>query len=528
MKKNLKFKLDLSLIFKVAIIIQVLFIAYTNIFMLRDVLDNDQAKLFVHVAKMWDTGHIVIPNWSYMASLEFDCASIFALPIYGITKNIILSFGIANIFIVIMYIFVINELLTATAFPALPRCAAIFAALIPYSFGQLFYYQMLFFGGSMYCMKTIIPLMTMTVLLYDDGFTVKKLILSILLFFLSFATAFSVGVFVLINGILPVFAVYLLCGRKICKEKILYMAATLLSVLIGIFLNKVMGLNMGMGTGLISADQLIKALSDMVVSLPEMMGGVTYANPFALSFTGLSTATKALFTIGMLLFIIVFSVIRVRRFIYSKETSSRELFGLFVMGVCAVNVFIVLMTGLGTHARYMFMAIFSLLILYTAEVSDKLSKVENGKKIITPIFVWIMMLVVMAVSSDVYVMKDRPYPNDRYDIDKIDHVINIVKDCPENSIVCLYDTNAAELLRALDMNSGKLYVTLTDLNPPDGSTGFAAHDYYESASDPEVIGGDPLVLINSNMGSITEIEEKYGYKYEEVGSYQIYTVYRKQ
>lgn len=145
------------------LLVQVCLTALSNIVCLDKNLDCDTGKLFNHIAEIWRQKQLILPGWLYFTTLEWDCSSVLALPFYAATRDIVLSFGLANIVFLICFIAVIFFLFQGEncIYPLL--CANLL--LIPYRIGMLDYYNMLFFGGSQYIIKVMLPLMLVGLLL---------------------------------------------------------------------------------------------------------------------------------------------------------------------------------------------------------------------------------------------------------------------------------------------------------------------------------------------------------------------------
>ena len=146
----------MGVVLAIAVVLQFGFIAYANLFTIREVMDNDMAKLFVHIAEMWRTKSVIIPGWVYDTTVEIDCSSVLAVFIYGITGDIYISFGIANIIFLSLYLYIIARFAEVAGFTPEAGRLAMLAVMIPYSFGQLLYFDMMFFGGAYYCMKVAV------------------------------------------------------------------------------------------------------------------------------------------------------------------------------------------------------------------------------------------------------------------------------------------------------------------------------------------------------------------------------------
>ena len=83
-------------------IFQFIFLCCANLLWSSHIIDGDMSDLYGHVREMWRTGSLVIKGWDYSTTLEIDCSALLALPIYGVTRNIFLSFAISNIIFIIL------------------------------------------------------------------------------------------------------------------------------------------------------------------------------------------------------------------------------------------------------------------------------------------------------------------------------------------------------------------------------------------------------------------------------------------
>lgn len=233
----------------VILCIQIILIFWCNLQYLPKYLDGDFAKLATHIAEMAENGALAIPGWKYTTTAEWDCVTLFALPLYCITHRLYLSLAIGNLIITLM--------LTSVCFLIFDekRTALISAnlLLIPYEFGILSYCNMLFYGGSQYSIKVLVPLLLIGVslklaALKRDG---KKpgpalIAASVILLFLILTTTASSGIYVCMCGIFPIAAAYLIwhyvAGKRISGIWIVLASAGILLSGAGILINrKVMG-----------------------------------------------------------------------------------------------------------------------------------------------------------------------------------------------------------------------------------------------------------------------------------------------
>lgn len=191
------------------IVVQFLFILYTNLTKIPATLDNDAAKVFIHAMEMWKHKTFFVPAWKNMTTLEVDCSTLLALPIYGITKDIYKSFGAANVLILAVYIYIFNILMNRLNSGKIAKYMAIIMLMIPFGFGQLMYYNMMFFAAGQYNIKVLVPLM-MLIVIISEKLDLETIIIGVVCIFLTCILGISSGPYVIATGIIPILAGYIL------------------------------------------------------------------------------------------------------------------------------------------------------------------------------------------------------------------------------------------------------------------------------------------------------------------------------
>lgn len=224
------------------LIIQLICLFLFNVLKLNDYMDPDAANLFSHMYKVVHERTYLIPGWIYTTTLELDCSLLLAAPIYAITRSVPVAVGITNLIYAVFFIYVWMKVLRKESLYS----RLIFAnlVLIPYQIGMLDYYNMMFFSGGQYLIKTLIPVILIAILLQSEEkeYSQREFIgLSVIFTALLFLTSLSSGIYVMMMGLAPVALVYL--GIKFVKwEKIseriwlLAIISGLVSV-VGILLN---------------------------------------------------------------------------------------------------------------------------------------------------------------------------------------------------------------------------------------------------------------------------------------------------
>ncbi|MGN0772604.1 MAG: hypothetical protein ACI4MP_02280 [Candidatus Ventricola sp.] len=200
-------KIDLAqAILALAVWMEILLWARMNL-KYQYIFDYDASKLFYHVICMWKEKTLLIPDWVYMTTGEWDCASLPALLFYGLTGKIKLSFGLANLCNVCLFALVVSRV-----FKAIPAehgrykgmMLAISLLLMPYCWGMLEYSNMLFYGGAQYIYKVLLPVWLISLYVGMPSRKMLSVIWTAAFLVLVFATASSSGLYVFICGLFPV------------------------------------------------------------------------------------------------------------------------------------------------------------------------------------------------------------------------------------------------------------------------------------------------------------------------------------
>jgi len=210
MKGKIKIDKIAEWMFLALLIVQAGFIIYFNLSDIRCSLDYDAANTFYHYMEVIKNGTMRLEDWNHTTTLELDGSFLFVVPLYYITNDIFLSVGIGNIILMILYIFVIYRIMHYAGVNKMFTYFTLCLVLTPYSFGMLEYFNMMFFGGACYSVKTLVPLIFLLLvqLLTKKDFKekVERIELGIVVILyagLLFVTAFSTGIYTMLCGLLP-------------------------------------------------------------------------------------------------------------------------------------------------------------------------------------------------------------------------------------------------------------------------------------------------------------------------------------
>lgn len=177
------------------------------------IFDYDAAKLFYHTLCMWREKTLLIPDWLYMTTGEWDCASLPAILFYGLTGDIRLAFGLANTVNTLLFTLVISRL-----FRPVPvqhgrqkgMLLGICLVLMPYYWDMLDYSNMLFYGGAQYVYKVLLPVWLVSLYVGMPRRKLPAALYTVAFLLLVLATASSSGLYVMMCGLFPI-----LCCRLV-------------------------------------------------------------------------------------------------------------------------------------------------------------------------------------------------------------------------------------------------------------------------------------------------------------------------
>lgn len=515
--KNLKQKIldkPVISILCTVLFVQLIMIAYCNFTVSRDNIDCDSAKLYVHAIEMWRNKTFLIPDWSYITTLELDCSLLLAVPLFGLLGDIYTAFSISNLIFLVLLIWVIFRLFSNKD-ASYPLLASILIC-IPYGIGQLDYMNMLFFNGSQYMIKVMLPLMLMVLLLNpydikskDRGYHIKELVFMAIYFLLLFVTGFSSGAYVAVTGLFPVIVGSFL-WRLYNREKVtwsfwLYSGLSGGVTLAGLVLNAVCEIN-SKGNSMALCDvygQLQDNISSCLIGIFEVFGGAAYANVEVLSYAGLNILARMFFV-----FLILGCAYFVWRKIVNRKAVGRPavllaifLWNTFILSICNVRY------GAPTFEyRYHLMGALPLLCITAEVMLDWYNSCEKKTKLFGVLAALAVLLVLNATSYRAVFQSKKDYS----------HLQEICDFANENGVdyVYFFDSESAEICRLLDYE-GANYLTAMVA----GWT--VVYDYYEKYVEAPVILGNEMLVWESEEETVEMFGRTY-VRYAAIGGRGIY------
>lgn len=531
--KEHKLKINLfELTALILLIIQVAFVVYTNLFRIPDTIDNDSAKLFLRAIEMWNKKSIFLNNWVNMTTLEIDCTALFAIPIYAVTNDIYIAFGAANIIFMGLYIYTFSGIMKKLGVNRFLRIITFILLLIPYSFGQLLYYNMMFFSGGQYIVKALIPALLIWILcnnIEENSFSFNWILMTILCSFLTFISSISSGMYIIMSAIIPIGLCYLwfdISKKKNLKKMILSKGAVYLAIevflsVVGIYIGirkqvSVRGNNMY----LISIKQLSASFANRISSLFELLGGLRVESYKVTSSEGITSLLRFAFTIVLLTAIFYYTIKIIKLIVNQKDLSLRELVISYILVVFWCGFIILLLTDITGTPRYNIMSVILAFPLVISGIHDIYNGIQNqNQKLLIMSCAFIIFIGVM-FGSDYQVLCDDSDPEMKSQVLKTNQLLDFIHDYPEDHIFVLNDTGLSEVFRTLDYGSSKEYIGyVAATNSIEVYDYYYSDEYYTWLEDPFI-----LIVCDSNS-SIDELPDNMKERSEKLGHVHNYSLY---
>ncbi len=368
-----------TLLLAALLIAEFIFIININLFHISDTVDEDFAGMIHHAMEIASNKKLLLNNWFYPTTGEFDTTLLFAVPLYWITRNIYLAFGIVNIINAALLGYALYRVLKLAGASYDYILLGMCMALAAYDFGMLDYSNMLFFCGSQYVYKAVLPLLFISVIFSDARRKKAASIAEYCIFYgLFFLTSFSSGIYVFLCGITPI----LLCSIIIAahtasidrKTFALHSAITILAAFTGTFFHNLCRLEVhSFNSDLMKIRHdttFSEILGNVINSLVDVIDPIAKDIVPATSFEGIAYAFKwfMVFLVFVGLFAVpgCFGIYLIRK--EQKSPTVRENIASAMISVFLFNSLIVFLTV--HRARYHLIGFFPLIVCSCIVLED--------------------------------------------------------------------------------------------------------------------------------------------------------------
>ena len=505
------------------VVIEICCLIYYN-FATNYAVDQDSAKLMYHTIKMWENKSLIIPDWTYMTTGEWDCSSMLAMPIYGITGNIILSFAIANTLNIFIFSVIVWVLMKSVNISNRYIFLALAIILMPYSWGMLNYANMLFYSGAQYIYKVLLPIALLALFHY----TPKKqniflyMMLYVFTEILVFMTISSSSIFVIACGIIPIFAcriLYMFVKKELPSKKEAALLISTTIVMIGAYL---MHIAYGVasnadGMSLRTLEGLSGAFTENNLNLLSIMQVLPSTGVKVLSGTGAVSLLKCI----IFSFIIIFAVPIMNKFlclnqlIRSKTAkvesiSDTTLLQSELISIFICNYLVTLLTS--STPRYLLVGFISMILAAVIQYSF-----YDAAEIVNILLIGALLVLNLFIQREGCIAV-RTIFTENYKKEICEKILDAAKE-QEAELIVIYDSSEwAEVIRAYDSD----YPTVTYYSINDNIWDFDCINKTE-ASDLHDLNSILVVLEGRENELLDQVSDKYQYVYwEDIDGASIY------
>lgn len=518
MIKNKKINLTkIEIIGFAFLLIELLLIFIANLTCSAKYVDCDTAKLFEHIIKMWEHKTLTIDQWFYSTTIEWDCTTIFALPIYGLTKNIFLACSISNLLLTLIFVYTIFFIFRGYSkiYP-LGTCSII---LLPWALGMLDYYNMMFFAGTQYIVKVTVPLMFIGLILCIEKEDMAKwwkkkdfMFMLILFLFFFFTTTASSSIYVTVSGIAPIvltLAVYKLFNWSRVKS-IYYIIAPLMLVLLvlGYVINaNVLGGTRGDGITYIEVHSVFNNFQEGLMGMFELFGGTTiYDDTKVMSYYGIAQFFKFLFV----LFLLGNAFISLGNIFKKKSNLLKSLLTAVFFWNWLILILTLTQAGSATFEyRYHLIGMIPLMILSVTNLIDLVKGCKVPNNVMAYIsYVLLTVAILFCYKETLFWGEQNP---------NIHQIVDYFKDSDYDRIYIYIETNESDKLRLF--GNPRHYIDIMD----DGKTW--AYDFYKYYKDGEIFPEGSALIIRTDFYPFKDTDVFHGYNIEKIDQVGCYTVY---
>lgn len=518
-KKNIKIALVALLV------LEMLLILAGNLIRNSQLLDDDMSMIFVHVMEMAKNHTFVIPGWNFINSMEIDGPAIFAMPLYMITKNIYVSFAIAIFILMLLWVWTVLRIFRYEKEEH--ALLALILIFIPYGLGLLDYFNMLFFNGSYYIIRIILPLMLISMLValeHKSSIKIKEeIVYSIIYFILLFTTTFSSGIYSAATGIFPVLAYMFIRSfvirKAFSKEHWIYVIASVVAIVAGFVGTRAVGVSLyGNGMMLCNIYDLPDNITAMILGIFELFKGVGYEDVTILSAQGIHKVLRVLFT----LFLLSTFFISVYRWIKGKlDFISQILISIFIW-----NCFVLSLTKatnyLGTSEyRYHLIGVIPLLIVFARMLYDDLPRVLDRRVAVA--FITVMLAYLNISSFGIFYTAKNPNTD-------LEDLCSYLETVDSDNIYFLNDIYKAEICQLIDETDSEYLNVDFDGN-------VVVRDYYDFYNHQQIDTNNTVLIVNTDIWEIVEdngawiIGEnrfEYGGEFEKINNFGFFDIYKSK
>lgn len=404
LKKILKWENVFTLLLVILLVSEFIFIININLFHIADTVDEDFAGMIRHTMEIAKNNKLLLDNWFYPTTGEFDTSLLLATLFYRACSDIFISFAIVNIINAFLMCYIIARLCRIADMGINYMLMVLCMVFAAYDFGMLSYVNMLFYGGSQYAYKAVLPMFFLVILFtpinkfkeMKIAVRVRTVIEYILFYSLFFLTSFSSGIYVFFVGLIPILLTcYIIQLSNDNSDKVsLFINTGITGVVaaVGCYLNKKYDLQMhSFNSDLMKLRHdttFTESFNNVLDRFAEVINPVRSDVVDAMTAEGISSGIKWLMVvfvcIGLVFIPRVFGIYLVKR--DKGKSSVRDMISACLVSVFVWNFFIMLITV--SKSRYHLIGFLPLMMLAVMFFEELLRSAAGLQKLFVLTFVF--------------------------------------------------------------------------------------------------------------------------------------------
>ena len=473
----LKQKNKRKYIFLIILFAQIGYLLIYNLFKFPESINFDSSEYLVQVIQIWRQKTLLINDYYYSTMLTWDMPTMIAVIFYGITKNVFLSYGIANCLLIIIFALGLNKLCDDLGYSHLAKYIVMISIFTIYDFGIVNYIEELFVNGALYGIRLLLMLMLMDVLIccHKNSFGNKELVIYIICLFGFLISGISTGIFEAGCCILPLciyeFMHCLLQNesfelRGFFKRQMLMPVISLITSLMGVVINHWLGLKSSISEGkmLVKASNLGEKFINNFIGIFQLYGWPS-EEVSLISARGILAICSMFVAIGFIVVAFVSFVSFFRRVTEKNMTSADTYVGM-VIAIVLVNTTLFNLVNLsysGNSCEFRYwLLVFIPIMLLTGYVYDNwMAKMQATMRGFITIVIVLVLVFISVINS--YRLWNR-YNRD----DEFKKIMNCVDDAEVSEVFIYSDYYSARVLSTYQSKNVTAYAVNMDSISDDG------------------------------------------------------------
>lgn len=498
-------------------VIQSIMVIYFNLFDLGNHLAYDSAWSVLKPALMWREKAIISDNWAEQTGLYFDSVIPIAAILYGITGNILFSYGLGNLLILALILLCLRSILRTLGVDSASILIAMNLVICPYllnGFYELNYWGTIVTCAAFYAGRCFLFLFILKCL-FDIRRCNKFTVFSYISLPLCVVSGISVGLFMALILLLPCL-IFLFINvlrensvKCLKNKESIYVYLCIACILLGKIICKYI-----LKIELIDSSRTWTGISSLwnnflsvVYGFIELIGFLPVDGGTVIDKKSIWYIFPMIIGVALIISLLYFIVICIKN-IKSINMETIILPIIVVVNIIVFSLFNATYGAIIFEERYLICAFYCLIIM----LAYALSKI-NYEFLAKYIFIFILTFSILFtnIKSDKNFIKSANYD---YNTEKI---ISTVKTTDSKLVYVWYESweytlTLGRVLRVLDLD------TVYQCYDGSGFSGWGDYKYYQNNEEYQ---GQTLIIADKNRSLPEEILSDYKL-YAELDNVNIY------